>query len=603
MTYCRLVSLVMLAWVITFARPLAPVCQAAQAETSKPKSTQPCCPNGSQKLEFYGGPHDYFGTSPNNVLHSGTICVRIHNPNPFKTRYRATFANTTTPAQLLLQGPSAAENALVSVFFPTSAMTKPSTQAAQPSKSSTLNAKILEGLEQLAAIVKPPTTGPCTDPKVSATEETLKRRLAGASDEAHKLRESLKSQDAAFGAARTDLINALSSIKKAATELLAIESNPGEDAKTKIANLQNSLGNLSDPTESYNALESTRAANHAKSTTYLNDLQKTIADMGTLLDNFNSSNPALAACLRYDSQDVNEKVGDLHAQVLEESAESQMVDEQVAKIEEGYNAWKSNHDAYLQALGWARDGADQFTTIDVLSGNSLPAGHTVTVTILRRDLAAPSPVPPPPKPPPQGQQDSPETTAGTLSFDVLQPSHYGVVVGITVTTVSDPTFGSTTRAIPATSDKPQQQQITIFRQTGDSQFRPMPTLFLTPYLFPHFDFAKKVSSGAPGYLPVYKRYIPYPAFGLSLSSIKDNYFLGGGEDIATGVAILFGAHFGNVHTLLGQFNGVPIKENTAFTVPSSDNFNLQNVVVMRWHTGFFFSISIDAASLKHILGG
>lgn len=603
MKCCRLVSLLMLAWFTALAWPHAPTCQTIRPQSSDPEVTQSACPNGSQELDFYGGQHDHFGASPINVLHKVTVCVEIHNPNPFKMRYRTTFANAATPAQLLLQGPSAAENAALKLFsFPTSALS----QAPAPQAVS----KALESITQFQTLLEETTkpreakgrTAPCNDPKVKATEETLVRRLAGAAAAAEALKTSLTSQTDAFSKAQVDIKDALGSIKKAATELLSIENDPGHDAAGSIRNLWNSLNDLKDPTDSYDGLESARAANHAKTTTYLSDLQKTIGDLGTLLDSFNSSNPSLAGCLQYEKQDANQHVGELHALVLSAGAESQVLDEQVAKIEEAYSAWKLNHDAYLQALDWAKDRADQFTTVDVLSGNALPAGKTVTVTVLRRDLAAPSPVPPP-KQGTQNQQDSSETTAGTLSFDVLQPSHYGLVVGITLTTLTDPTFASTTRTIPATGATPAQQQVTIFRQTGASRFRPMPTLFFTPYLVPHYDFATKVPKNAPEYVPINRSYIPYPAFGLSLSAINDNYFVGGGEDIARGVALLFGAHFGNVHTLLGQFNGVPIKENTAFTVPSSDNFNLQNVVVNRWHTGFFFSISIDAASLKHMLGG
>jgi len=134
------------------------------------------------------------------------------------------------------------------------------------------------------------------------------------------------------------------------------------------------------------------------------------------------------------------------------------------------------------------------------------------------------------------------------------------------------------------------KEITPFAENhNERQLLPMVQFGL--HIKPRYPFAGADASPNESIRP-WHRWIPFPTLGFALSSPTDNYFLGGGLNLSRGVVAVAGAHFGKVKRLVSGK-----AEDTAFTIPAIDDFDIDDIVDEGIRTRFFFAITIDSSAI------
>jgi hypothetical protein len=181
-----------------------------------------------------------------------------------------------------------------------------------------------------------------------------------------------------------------------------------------------------------------------------------------------------------------------------------------------------------------------------------------------------------------------------LHFDVLTPTHLRGSIGAVVTSLASPTFGFRTEP---DKDDSSRQLLTVFRREDpDIQVRPIVQLAL--YLVPQYFWADAEEGDDSETVRARWWHRVYPTVGFSLTEPTENLFVGGGIDIARGISINAGTHFGRVQRLLQGY-----VENEARSIPTDPAFEIDRVVESGFRRGFYLSVGIDPAAFAQLFGG
>lgn len=194
-----------------------------------------------------------------------------------------------------------------------------------------------------------------------------------------------------------------------------------------------------------------------------------------------------------------------------------------------------------------------------------------------------------------------EVKLDTNTYEVLTPYHINVSLGFAVSGLANPTFDFRSEDVPAHMENgvqvAAQKRLTPYRK-ADQNFQVRPLVMLGLYPNPRYVFAQYDASDPYDSVHRIGLYVPYPAFGFSLTDPTKNFFTGGGWDLYPGISVHAGVHWGKVSRLLPAY-----KEEVSFLSPADKTVKIDDLTETSFHHSWFFSVGLEPRIIKKIFGG
>ena len=183
------------------------------------------------------------------------------------------------------------------------------------------------------------------------------------------------------------------------------------------------------------------------------------------------------------------------------------------------------------------------------------------------------------------------------TFEAHAPAHAHVKIGPIVSLLQNPEFGLETIASECPSDRQCFKPYIV-----EPHAQKVGAAVHVALFFPGRYYWMDSDPGDPYENASRHQFVPYFTFGFPSTEASESLLLGGGIDLGRSMSFLAGWHLGKVRRLADDFRDDaddPLVGGT-FDVPTGTKVAVADIIDTDWTGAFYFSLSIDAASLGRI---